>query len=103
MEQEKKEDAAQRTVPRDVHQTMILDEWPSEAGVVDFGLASQDHYAALQYAVRYDDVTVEQLDEALGSGRRIQALISERNPYRHVVFRTDWDDMPEEPDSEADE
>ena len=47
-----------------------------------------------------DGVTIEELDRALGNGRALQALIGPKNPYRHVVFRTDWDDMPEEPEEE---
>jgi hypothetical protein len=43
-------------------------------------------------------VTLEQLDAALGNGPALQAFVSTTNPYRNVTFRTDWDDMPEEPE-----
>ena len=54
---------------------------------------------ALQHAVICDAVTLEQLDAALGNGPALQAFVSTTNPYRRdVTFRTDWDDMPEEPE-----
>ena len=42
-----------------------------------------------------DGVTAEQLDEAMGRGEKLQTLISPRNPYRYVTFRTDWDELRE--------
>lgn len=83
---------------RDLYRSLRLDEWPSQATVVDFGIASTEHFGALQYAVIHDEVTLEELDQALGNGPAIQALISEGNPYRRVIFRTDWDDLPDEPE-----
>src|SRR4051794_33303385 len=74
------------------------DEWPSNAACVDFGIKTSAHLGALQYAVISDGVTAEELDAALGKGVEIQKLISRRNPYRYVTFRTDWDDLPEEPE-----
>jgi hypothetical protein len=85
-----------REVTRNVYESLIRDEWPRPAGIVDFGLKTTDHLGALQWAVRDDGVTIEQLDEALGSGPKIQALISDTNPYRFVKFETDWDNIPQE-------
>jgi hypothetical protein len=70
-----------------------VDIWPSLATCVDFGIKSEDHLGALQYAVREDGVSAEQLDAALGNGPEIQKLLSERNPYRFVTFETDWDHL----------
>ena len=81
---------------RDLYRSLRFDEWPSQATIVDFGIESPAHLGALQYAVIHDEVTLEELDQALGNGAAIQSLISEQNPYRHVMFRTDWDDLPEE-------
>ena len=81
----------------------MLRAWPSRGAEVDFGLATPDHYGALQHAVISDGVTIDQLDAALGSGERLQALVSKTNPYRFVCFRTDWDeltDLGEEPEEE---
>jgi hypothetical protein len=70
-----------------------LDIWPSPAACVDFGIKTDLHLGALQFAVRVDGVSEEQLDAALGSGPDIQKLISDRNPYRFVTFETDWDHL----------
>jgi hypothetical protein len=80
-----------RRVARNVHAALLNDEWPTAAGVEDFGLRSTEHYGALQYAVRYHGVTVEKLDDVLGNGPAITELIREGNPCRGVVFTTAWD------------
>jgi hypothetical protein len=87
-----------RKLVRDLYEALKRDEWPTPATCIDFGIASQAHYGALQYAVVNEGVTLEQLDAALGKGAALQALISPRNPYRNVTFRTAWDDMEEEPE-----
>ena len=80
--------------------SLVLDVWPSPAQVIDFGIASEAHYAALQYAVG-GDVTPEQLDEALGKGPALTALIRPGNPYYgRVEFKTDWDELLPEPDED---
>ena len=84
-----------RPVTREVYEALILDIWPSPAGIVDFGLESPAHLGALQHAIRYDDVTIEQLDAALGNGEALQALVSKTNPYRNARFRTKWDEIAE--------
>jgi hypothetical protein len=87
-----------REVTRGLIKALKRDEWPSNAACVDFGIKTSAHLGALQYAVISDGVTAVQLDEALGKGAEIQKLVSPQNPYRHVTFQTDWDDMPEEPE-----
>jgi hypothetical protein len=77
-----------------------LDQWPSRATCVDFGIKTEAHLGALQYAVINDGVTAEELDHALGWGERLQRLISPDNPYRHVTFRTDYDEIREQGDLE---
>lgn len=89
----KKPHATVRPVTENVFWSLILDVWPSPAGIQDFGLESSRHYAALQYAVRDDGVTREELDLALGDGKAITALIRPRNPYRGVRFETAWDGL----------
>ena len=88
-----------RAVTRDLYRAIFEDEWPSRATEIDFGIASPAHFGALQYAVKCDGVTLEQLDDALGSSVRIQALIGTTNPYRDAIFTTTWDELPEEPDT----
>ena len=88
-----------REVTKQFYRALIEDEWPSPAACVDFGIRSDRHLGALQHAVICDAVTLEQLDAALGNGPALQAFVSTTNPYRRdVTFRTDWDDMPEEPE-----
>ena len=87
-----------REMARKLYMALILDVWPSPSTCMDFGIASQAHLGALQFAVREDDVTEEQLDAALGKGAEIQKLISPENPYRGVVFHTVWDDLPKRPE-----
>ena len=91
--QSKKPHAAVRPVTENVFWSLILDVWPNPAGIQDFGLESDRHYAALQYAVRDDGVTREELDRALGDGEAITALIRPGNPYRGVRFQTAWDGL----------
>jgi hypothetical protein len=86
--QSNKPHAAVRPVTENVFWSLILDVWPNPAGIQDFGLRSNHHYAALQYAVRDDGVTREELDRALGDGEAITALIRPGNPYRGVTFQT---------------
>jgi hypothetical protein len=59
--------------------------------VIDFGIESANHFGALQHAVCEDEVTPEQLDQALGHGAALTALIRPENPYYGVVFKTVWD------------
>jgi hypothetical protein len=91
--QSKKPRAAVRPVTENVFWSLILDVWPNHAGVVDFGLGSDRHYAALQYAVRDDGVTAEELDLAVGDGKALTALNRPGNPYRGVRFETVWDGL----------
>ena len=82
-----------RPLASDVYNCLVFDVWPSPAGAVDFGIDSENHYGALQYAVRNHDVTPEQLDDAMGNGPELTALIRPDNPYYGVKFKTSWDDI----------
>src|SRR5262245_12665370 len=42
-----------------------LDVWPSNATVIDFGIDSDRHLGALQFAIRNELVTPEELDAAM--------------------------------------
>ena len=82
-----------RPVTESVYLCLLLDVWPSPAGVMDFGIKSQSHYGALQHAVREDEVTPGQLDQACGNGAALTSLIRPGNPYYGVEFQTPWDAM----------
>jgi hypothetical protein len=75
-------------VTRELVYSMLTDQWPSPAAVVDFGIDSQKHYAALQAPIREAEIMPVQLDQALGSGRRLTELVraSASNPHRDVGF-----------------
>src|SRR5262245_49563188 len=82
-----------RKVTRDAYDAILADEWPSAAGIFDFGIDSSDHLGALQYEFRTGRVTLEQFDDALGWGPALNRLIREDNPYWGVTFKTKWDDI----------
>ncbi len=84
-----------REVTRVVYRALVLDVWPSRAGMVDFGIMTQRHYAALQHAVREDGISLERLEAALGNGPALTAMIGPNNPHRGVTFETAWDELRE--------
>jgi hypothetical protein len=76
----------------------LLDVWPSIPAIVDFGIDSSSHLGALQYAIRYGEVTPQELDAAMGNGAKLTEIAQRGdNPYRDVTFRTSWDEMRLEP------
>lgn len=68
----------------------MLDCWPRPAAIVDFGLNSDEHYAALQQAVR-QGATIQELDKALGDGPKLTALVREYGS--DVCFKTAYDEF----------
>jgi hypothetical protein len=80
-----------RPVTEQLYQALVLDTWPSPAAVVDFGIESERHYAALQHAVIHQDVTLEELDDAVCDGLALTALIGAESPYHGLTFTTPWD------------
>ena len=82
-----------RPVSKNAYDAILMDSWPSPAGVLDFGIDSPEHLGALQHEFRTGRVTLEQFDDALGWGPALNKLIGEDNPYRDVTFKTKWDSM----------
>jgi len=82
-----------RPLTRRLYECLRLDEWPSRATCLDFGIETEKHLGALQWAVRVEGVSIEALDEACGNGEKLTALVSRKNPYRGVSFRTPWDSL----------
>lgn len=74
-------------------QAVALDEWPSPACVVDFGIDSQKHYEALYIPIRRGEIKPKELDAALGSGPKLTALVARcrSNPHKGIVFKTAYD------------
>ncbi len=74
--------------------SLILDQWPSGATTVDWGIDSASHLGALQHAVLCG-ITAYDLDRVLGDGPAITALTRgvPRQPYREIVFVTAYDGL----------
>ena len=73
---------------------LVLDVWPGNDAVVDFGIESDRHLMALQFAVREELVTPQELEAARCNGEKLNEIaLRGDNPYRDVVFRTSWDRM----------
>lgn len=92
-----------RKVAQDMFDAAVLDIWPSPAAICDFGIDSTEHLGALQHAIKHDGVTEQQLDEALGNGPKLTALIREDNPYYGVQFHTSWDDLDDDDETWEDD
>ncbi|QEH36601.1 hypothetical protein OJF2_51850 [Aquisphaera giovannonii] len=90
-----------RPLTKELIECCKLDVWPGMATVVDFGIDSSSHLGALQFAIREQLVTPQELDAAMGNGAKLTEIAQRgENPYRDVTFRTSWDLMlpePEEP------
>lgn len=82
-----------RAVTQDLIDCMMLDVWPRNAAVCDFGLNSQEHYEALYYPIRAGEVSAEELDDALGDGKKLTQLARscKTNPHKNIVFKTPYD------------
>ena len=78
-----------RQVTKDAYDSIMLDVWPHAAAIVDFGLDSDVHFAALQAAIR-KGATAAELDDALGDGGLITALVRRYVPDA-PHFRTSYD------------
>jgi hypothetical protein len=88
-----------RDTTRNLVQSVMLDNWPRSAAIIDFGLKSQQHYEALYYPIREGEITPQQLDAALGNGDELTGLAraAPSNPHRGITFHTDWDEILRRP------
>lgn len=81
-----------------------LDDWPSPAIVLDFGIVSHSHFGALQHAVR-SGIGPYELDRVMGDGPAITRLIRAipGQPYDEAVFHTLYDDLSWSEEEEVEE
>lgn len=88
-----------------LYHAIMLDSWPDGmATLVEFGLdgwkgTNRQHcYEALYYPIRNGEISIEQLDGALGSGTKLTNLVSNcpSNPHKNIIFHTAYDDMTKE-------
>src|SRR5262249_52519602 len=82
-----------RPVTRGLIQAIALDVQPTPASSMDFGIKTQEHYEAIYYPARNDEITFAQLDAAYGNGPKLTELVnaSPSNPHKGIVFETPWD------------
>lgn len=103
---------------RNLLDSFFLDTWPTKGAVADFGITSQEHYAALKYSIILDEKIIEfspneevfeqrstdemqrriiELEGALWNSKKLTAFVQKYAPerYSHVVFNTGLDDLLE--------
>ena len=82
-----------RPVTKSLIQAIFFDVHPSPAAATDFGITSQQHYEAIYYPARNDEITFAQLDAAYGNGPKLTELVNAcpSNPHKGIEFSTPWD------------
>lgn len=88
-----------RPLTKVLYHALVSDVWPDgSAAIVDFGLESQEHYEALYYPVRAGEIGLRALDDVLGNGAKLTALVrsAPSNPHKGIVFRTPYDELLQE-------
>jgi len=80
-----------RLMVNDMYNILMMDMQLRPAMVVDFGIEKNGSFkhSLLQSAVRAG-ATVDELDEALGNGEKITALVK-KYTKQNVVFKTSYD------------
>ncbi len=84
-----------RPVTRNLIESIMLDSWPRNAAIVDFGIDSQRHYESLYYPIRNGDIGPAVLDAAMGYGEKLTELVrsATSNPHKDIQFHTSWDEL----------
>ena len=67
-------DGAIRPLTKELIDCCYLDVWPGHTAIVDFGIDTDRHLGALQFAIREELVTPQELDAALGSGAKLTEI-----------------------------
>ena len=80
-------------------ENLMLDLFPqTPAELTDFGLDISKNkpqlYACYQWAVRQGKVSPEELNEAVGNGPQLTALLQRVDP--NIVVKTMWDQLDSE-------
>ena len=78
-----------RPLATDCYDALMMDMPLRPAMVVDFGIDDNNHHSALQRAVRAG-ATVQELDNALGDGPALTALVKKHTDI-DMVFKTSYD------------
>lgn len=82
-----------RPLTKQIWDSIHMDEWPGLAAGIDFALEDSDHqerYEALYYPIRAGEITIKELDAALGDGPKLTELVNKckSNPHKGIVFET---------------
>jgi hypothetical protein len=74
---------------------VMIDEWPSLAAVVDFGIEKQKEYEAYYYPIRKGEITLKQLRDNVGNGPALTKLLqaAPSNPHKDITISTFYDEM----------
>jgi hypothetical protein len=70
----------------DLYYSIVINRWPSADALIDFAIDSEEHLSGLMWAVRTDQVTPKQLDQARCDADKLEALITPTNPYYGIEF-----------------
>lgn len=84
-----------RELTKDLYDLLMLDMPLRMAMVVDFGIETNGHHACLQRAVR-QGATIDELDDALGNGDKLNALVKKYEIKTECVFKTPYDKLRNE-------
>lgn len=93
------EQAPVRPLTRQALERIVLDLPLSNVVCDDFGVESAAHYRALRECIcvaieeKSIDEVAEELDQALGNGKKLTALVKKYAPDYAVTFHTIWDDL----------
>jgi len=95
----KSKSATVRPLTKQIIERIVLDMPLSHVVCDDFGVESADHYRALQeyiFAATEEkslDEVAKELDQALGNGKKLTALVKKYTPEHTVTFSTVWDEL----------
>jgi len=81
-----------RPVTRSLIENALLDQPPSDAVVIQFGIQGPKHQAVLYHAIRAQEISPKELDAALGDGQKLTVLVRgvAGNQHKDVEFQTPW-------------
>jgi hypothetical protein len=88
-----------RDTTRNLIEAIWADEWPRNGAIVDFGLRSQAHFESIYIWCARGPNHARAARCGLGPGEALTALArsARSNPHQQIAFRTDWDDLRDEP------
>jgi hypothetical protein len=84
-----------RKLTSDLYDLLMMDLPLRTAMVVDFGIETNGHHTCLQRMVR-QGATVDELDDAIGNGDKLNALVKKYDIKTECVFKTPYDELRNE-------